>query len=191
MKVPPQTYRIFELLSKGQFICSNSTDEETRKLYSLIDDENNFENLYDYFSKINFKLEKGDEYFYFSRVETKVDLERKITRAYQWIDLVDFFKTFDNSFSTGTRISPHDILVKINTDIELEEKLTALKKYAGDKEKQQEIIEKLFELMEKDTFMEVENSITNTYKVLSSFKYLEELILTINLPEEANNEKFK
>ena len=191
MKVPPQTARIFELLSKGQFICSNSTNDEIKKLYNIIEDANNFDDLYDYFSQINFILEKGDEYFYFSRQEGKVSLEKKIERAYQWIDLVDFFKTYDNSFGSGTRISPHDILVRLNTDIELEEKLTALKKYAGDKDNYNEIIGRLFELMEKDTFLELDNPISNTYKVLSSFKYLEELILTINLPEETKNEKSK
>ncbi len=191
MKVPPQTARIFELLSKGQFICSNSTNDEIKKLYNIIEDANNFDDLYDYFLQINFILEKGDEYFYFSRQEGKASLENKIGRAYQWIDLVDFFKTYDNSFSSGTRISPHDILVRLNTDIELEEKLTSLKKYAGDKDNYNEIIERLFELMEKDTFMELDNPISNTYKVLASFKYLEELILTINLPEETKNEKSK
>ena len=191
MKVPPQTARIFELLSKGQFICSNSTDDEIKKLYNIIEDANNFDDLYDYFLQINFILEKGDEYFHFSRQESKASLENKIGRAYQWIDLVDFFKTYDNSFGSGTRISPHDILVRLNTDIELEEKLTALKKYAGDKDNYNEIIGRLFELMEKDTFMELDNPISNTYKVLSSFKYLEELILTINLPEETKNEKSK
>jgi len=39
--------------------------------------------------------------------------------------------------------------------------------------------------------MELENPISNTYKVLSSFKYLEQLILTINIPEETSNEKSK
>ena len=191
MKVPPQTSKIFELLSKGQFICSNSTDEEIRKLYSIIEDSDNFEDLYDYFKQINFILEKGDEYFYFSKQERNSDLERKITKAYQWIDIVDFFKTYDNSFGAGTRISPQDILVRIKIDAELEEKLLSLKKYTNDKEKHIEMIEKIFELMVKDTFLEEENSITSRYKVLSSFKYLEQLILTINIPEETSNEKSK
>lgn len=191
MKVPPQTSRIFELLSKGQFISSNSTDEELKTLYDIIEDPNNFENLCDYFSQISFTLEKGDEYFYFSRQESKASLENKIATAYKWIDVLDFFKTFDNSFGSGTRIAPQEILVRLKTDIELAEKLMALKKYANDKENYDEIIKKIFEILEKDTFMEIENTINNTYKVLASFKYLEELILNIHLPEETTNEKPK
>jgi hypothetical protein len=39
-----------------------------------------------------------------------------------------------------------------------------------------------------DTFIELENEITQQYKVLASFKYLEQLILTINIPETVRNE---
>ena len=39
-----------------------------------------------------------------------------------------------------------------------------------------------------ETFIELENDITHQYKVLASFKYLEQLILTINIPDEVKNE---
>jgi hypothetical protein len=69
MTNPKYTREIFELLGKGQFICSNSTEDNVRKLYNTI--EEYFEELYDYFFAIVFVLEKGDEFFYFSRSETK------------------------------------------------------------------------------------------------------------------------
>lgn len=62
MEAPKQIAVIFEILSKGQFISSNSSDEWIRKIYSVIEDEQNFDYLYDYFRNINFTLEKGDEY---------------------------------------------------------------------------------------------------------------------------------
>ncbi len=100
MSVPRQTGEIFELLSKGQFICSNSTDVRIGKLYEIIDDNEHYELLYDYFFSINFILEKGDEFYYFSRKdESKADLERKLETACRWIDIVDFFKAFDNAFA--------------------------------------------------------------------------------------------
>jgi hypothetical protein len=34
----------------------------------------------------------------------------------------------------------------------------------------------------------MENEILKTYKILSSFKYLEELVMNINIPEEVQNE---
>ena len=187
MKVPVQTAEIFKILSKGQFISSNSSDKTINTLYNVIEEEENFENLYEYFLNIKFVLEKGDEYFYFSRPENKVDLENKIETAFRWIDIIDFLKTFDNSFSAGYRFTPSDILVRIKTDAELEGKLDSLKKHT-DKEKHQDILDKVLKKLIDDTFIELENEITHQYKVLASFKYLEQLILTINIPDEVKNE---
>jgi hypothetical protein len=187
MEVPVQTVAIFEILSKGQFISSNSSDRTISELYQIIEDESNFENLCDYFRSINFILEKGNEYFYFSRIENRVDLERKIETAFKWIDIIDFLKTYDNSFGAGYRFTPSDLLVRIKIDAELEIKLEALKKHIS-KEKHHEIIERIIAMMVNETFIELENQITNQYKVLASFNYLEQLILTINIPDEIRNE---
>ncbi|MBN9349998.1 MAG: hypothetical protein J0H55_04870 [Chitinophagaceae bacterium] len=183
----PQTAEIFKILSKGQFINANSSDKNMSDLYNVIEEEKNFENLYDYFQAINFKLERGDEYFHFSRPESKVDLESKISAAFRWIDIIDFLKTFDNSFSSGFRFTPSDILVRTKTDAELETKLEGLKKYT-DKVSHQDILDKILKKLVDDTFIELENDITQQYKVLASFKYLEQLILTINIPDEVRNE---
>jgi hypothetical protein len=187
MDVPTQTAEIFKILSKGQFINSNSTDKKISDLYKIIEDEQNFENLYDYFLNINFVLEKGNEYFYFSRPESKTDLEKKIETAFKWIDIVDFLKTFRNDFDSGVRFSPSDILVQLKTDADLETKLEGLKKYA-DKDTQSDILEKILKILADDSFIEIENPITRQYKVLASFNYLEQLILTINIPEDIKNE---
>ena len=188
MEAPKHTATIFEILSKGQFICSNSSDELIRKLYNTIDEEQNFEFLYEYFLNINFILERGNEYFYFSRMENKIDLERKIEQAFKWIDILDFLKTYDNSFGAGYRFSPSDILVKTKVDAELKTKLESLKKYRPGKEKHLEIIEKILETLEKDKFIEMENTITHQYKVLTSFHYLEQLVMIINIDQEIINE---
>jgi hypothetical protein len=185
MKVPEQTADIFKILSKGQFISSNSSNKTISNLYNTIDNEDNFENLREYFKQINFILERGDEYFYFSRSETKIDLENKIERAYKWINIIDFLKTFDNSFCSGYRFSPSEILVKIKLDAELETKLEALNK---NKEPQQDILDRVLKTLSDDSFIELENERTGQYKVLAAFKYIELLILTINISEEAQNE---
>lgn len=186
MPVPKHTSDIFELLSKGQFICSNSCKDSTRKLYNIIDE--NFDDLYDYFKAINLTLEKGDEYFMFTRVENKTDLERKLETAFKWIDILDFFKTFDHSFGPGYRFTPAEILVKLAVDADLKNKLEGLKKYSAGKEKHAEILEKILDLLRKDNFLDLENEITNSYKALASFSYLERLILSIHIPESVQNE---
>jgi len=190
MNVPKQTGEIFELLSKGEFICSNASDDRTRKLYDIIDDKDNFEALTEYFEAINFKLERGDEFFYFSKTEARADLERKVETAFKWIDIVDFFKTHDNAFASGYRFTPSEITVKIGVDAVLKSKADGLRKITRAEEKTpyNEIVLKAVEILCKDGFAEMENEILKSYKVLSSFKYLEELIMKINIPEEVKNE---
>jgi len=187
MKLPIQTAEIFKKLSKGQFISSNSSDKNNSDLYNVIDHDNHYDQLRDYFEHINFSLERGDEYFYFSRPESKVGLEKKIEKAFEWIDIIDFLKTYDNAFSSGFRFSPSDILVRIKTDAELETKLEAMKKKT-EKVKHQDILDKILKKLIDDSFIELENEITHQYKVLASFKYLEQLILSINIPEDITDE---
>ena len=186
MPVPKHTSDIFEILSKGQFICSNSCKDSTRKLYNIIDE--NFDDLYDYFKSINLVLEKGDEYFMFTRMEHKTELERKLEAAFRWIDILDFFKTFDHSFGAGYRFTPSDVLVKLSVDVDLKNKLDGLKKYAAGKEKHAEILDKILDMLKKDSFIELENEITNSYKTLASFHYMERLIISVNIPESVQNE---
>ena len=86
IRIPDHTAAIFDYLQKGQFISSNSTNEDICNLYDMIDDD--FEALSVYFAQIGYTLERGNEYFYFSRIEPRVTLEQKILRAYYWIDVL-------------------------------------------------------------------------------------------------------
>jgi len=184
IEIPKQTGDIFDILSRGQFICSNSSGDTTRKLYDIIED--NLEELHEYFKAINFILEKGDEYFYFSKVEPKADLERKIEAAFRWIDILDFLKTFDSSFASGFRFTPSDILVRIQIDAVLKTKAEVLKRYTKE-DTLATSVQKIIDMLTREGFIELENEISSQYKVLASFHYLEQLILKINIPEEVQH----
>jgi len=160
MNIPAQTADIFELLSKGQFICSNSVEDSNRKLFNIIDD--NFEELYAYFSAIGFKLEKGDEYFYFSRKEQRADLERKIDQVYRWIDVLDFFKTFNNGFGPGYRFTASDVISQMKVDASLNDKLQGMRKLAGDGT-HRERVQRLIDELEKYGVIELENNILQNF----------------------------
>lgn len=177
---------VFETLSKGNFICSNSSDAQNRKLFGYL--EEHYEGLYDYFSQINFILERGDEYFYFSRKEAKTDIERKLKRVFKWIDIVDFFKAFDNSFASGFRFEPYHIANQVKVDAVLKSKLKQLKKYTPGKESDPDCINALVEMLIREGYLELENEISHSYKVLSSFSYLHELIMNIHISEDIQNE---
>jgi len=182
------TSEIFNVLRKGQFICSNSPNDDIKKIYKVLEDEDTFEDLYEYFYQINYILEQGNEYYYFSRKENNTDLDRKLEKAFNWIDIIDFFKTFDTSFDVGFRFSPSDIVNQLKNNADLKTKLEKLKRLSGDKKANSDRIKKIIEKLEKDNFITLENEITETYKVLTSFNYLKDIITTINIPEEIENE---
>ncbi len=183
------TSDIFEILRRGQFICSNSPDDTIQTLYKILEDTDTFEDLYEYFYQINYILEEGDEYFYFSRTKEKnIDLERKIEKAFGWIDILDFFKTYDSSFDVGFRFTPSEIDSQLKNNADLKTKLENLKKNGSDKKNYLDRIKKIIEKLEKDNYITLENEISETYKVLTSFNYLKDLINTINIPEEIANE---
>ena len=182
------TSEIFDVLRKGQFICSNSPDEHIKTLYKILEDDRTFEELYEYFYQINYILEHGNEYFYFSREEKNVDMDRKIEKAFTWIDLLDFFKTFDSSFDVGYRFSPADIINQLKNNADLTSKLDALKKISGDKKNYADRIQKIIEKLEKENFITLEDEISETYKVLTSFHYLKGIVTAINIPEDIENE---
>ena len=183
------TSDIFEILRRGQFICSNSPDASIQALYKILEDEDTFEGLYEYFYQINYILEQGDEYFYLSRPNEKnSDIERKIEKAFGWIDILDFFKTYDSSFSVGFRFTPYEIHNQLKNNADLKTKLEILKKIGSDKKNYLDIIKKIIEKLERDNYITLENEITETYKVLTSFNYLIDLVNTINIPEEVANE---
>jgi hypothetical protein len=167
MNIPKHSSNIFELLSKENFLCSDSADDNNRKLYNIV--ETNFEDLYEYFSAIDFILERGDEYFYFSRQELKADLERKIEQTYRWIDIVDFCKTFDNAFGAGFRFSPSQIDQQLRVDASLKDKLDAMKRLVGDGS-YSDRIKKLINELCNYGYAEMENEILQQYKVVASFK---------------------
>ena len=185
--LPKQTASIFEKLSKGQFINANSNDAEQRELFSVI--ENHFDDLLEYFRHIGFRLEQGDDYFYFSRHEDKVSMERKLNTAFKWIDIVDFFKTFNNGFAPGFRFSPDQINEEVKVNGLLENKLQQLNKQANTGSSREQI-QKLINDLEKEGFVEKIDEYYDQYKVMAAFHYLENLILAIEVydDEEAESE---
>ena len=189
IRIPDHTSVLFDYLQKGQFICSNSCDETVRDMYEMIDD--NFEALSLYFLQIGYTLERGNEYFYFSRTEPRATLEQKILRAYYWIDVLDQFKTSDETFGAGCRFQPEQILVEANINVALQNKLDGMRKHFSDREVRKDVLDNIIRQLAKESFIELENEKSNTYKVLSAWHYLERLIESIQIFDETEEENEK
>lgn len=176
------TKEIFDILSKGGFISQNSISQQRAHLYDDIED--NFQEYQKYFEEIGFLLEGGNGYYYFSRTEGKAELTDKVQRMSEWINRVDFLKTFNSTFGSGFTFRKSNILEKFSSDIELKEKARHL---YSDLKTNEEKIDKLIGDLERQGFAELENDLDGTYKVTAAFHYIEELIdcLTIIETEQA------
>lgn len=188
MMISKYTAEIFDVLRRGLFICSNSPDEHISKLYRVLEDPSTFDALRNYFMQIDYVLEQGNEYFYFSRSEQKADLERKLENAFAWIDYLDFCKSFDTAFDVGFRFTPADIVNQLKNNADLKSKLENLSKLGLDKKNYSERVKKVIDKLEKDNFVALENEMSETYKVLTSFNYLKEIIDIIHIPADIENE---
>lgn len=177
------TGEIFQRLSKGQFISGNSIDPETRAIYNDIEEcQQEYE---DYFKLIDFHLSAGDDFYYFSREETKVIIENKLQSLFSWIDYLDFLKTYDTTFGAGTQFSLAQIEIRLSSDLELNEKLRRL---FPDRQSNRDKIEALAAAMANMGFAEQTNESEERYQVTSAFNYIEQIISCINIDEEVKNE---
>ena len=92
-------------------------------------------------------------------------MEQKILRAYYWIDVLDFFKTYDETFGAGFRFQPEQqILVEANINVLLQNKLDGIRQTFPRTRISAYVL--VIRLLAKESFIELENEKTNTYKVI-------------------------
>lgn len=176
------TQRIYERLSRGEFLSVDSTDTSIRHLYEDI--EENLDDYADYFKEIGLQLESGNGYFYFSRIgEGKQSIEQKLDSFSKWLDYLDFLKCYNQSFTAGYQFRKSNLVEQISLDIELKEKAGHLfKKYGVGSNL--DIVNKLLQEMQSMGFAECISEQDETYKITSAFRYAEELINMIQIANE-------
>lgn len=176
------TRRIYDKLSRGEFLSVDSADTAVHHLYE--DVEENLEDYTEYFKEIGLQLEAGNGYFYFSRMgEAKQSIEQKLDSFSKWLDYLDFLKCYNQSFAAGYQFRKSHLIEQMSLDIELKEKaLHLFKKYGVGSNA--EIVNKLLLEMQNMGFAECISELEETYKVTSSFRYVEELVDIIQIANE-------
>lgn len=177
------TSEIFQRLSNGKFISSNSIDPMMRSLF--LDLEENQQDYADYYAHIDFQLCAGDGYFYFARKEPKVTVENKLIGLLPWIDNLDFLKAYDPGFDVGTQFNLAQMEVQLGANLELKDKLQNL---YPEKVTNHDKLEALVASMVTTGFAEQVNEIDGLYQVTSAFHYIENIIDCINISEEVGDE---
>ena len=166
------TKEIFDILSKGGFISQNSVSQQLSNLYDAIEDD--FQQYQDYYKGIGFLLEGGNGYYYFSRSADKIQ------RMAEWIDRIDFLKTFNTAFGSGFTFRKSNILEQFSSDIELKEKARHL---YTDLKTNDEKMDKLISDLQRQGFVELQDELDGTFKVTAAFHYIEELIDCLTIIE--------
>jgi hypothetical protein len=177
------TNEIFQRLSRGQFICANSIDADTRAVYNDLDEH--IDDYADFFTQIDFQLQAGDGYFYFSRKEAKIVVENKLMGLSEWIDYLAFLKSFDTSFGAGTQFNLAQLEVQLSGNMEQKDNLDAL---FTDKSSNREKLETLVKALTDMGFAEELNKVEGMYQVTTAFRYIEHFMDLININEEVNDE---
>ena len=183
IKLPKQTHDIFAIMARGHFISSNGTKDGMNRLYDVINDPENFENLQNYFNVIKYRIERGNNFFYFSKIdEINSIIEKKLETFEKYIDIIDLFASMDNKITIGSRFRTGALAEECNANVRLKQKLQKIPLYRS--ETLHNKVREICDLMSRDSFLEREDEASETYKVLDSFSYLLDVINAIAIYEE-------
>jgi len=186
--LPKQTHDIFALMARGHFISSNGTRDGMNRLYDVINNPDNFDRLQSYFNVIRYNIERGNNFFYFSRInEANSLIEKKLETFERYIDIIDLFASMDNKITIGSRFRPSEIAEECNANVRLKQKLQKIPMYRSET-----LINKvrdICDLMARDSFLELEDEQSESYKVLDAYTYLLDVINAIAIYEEGGSDE--
>ena len=185
--------RVYDKLAAGGFICSNSLDTEEKAVFRLVEEQ--FETCYDYFKKIGLVLEKGTNYFYFSRNESRGSLKHKIEKYCEWIIIEDFLMSFDSSFNVGFRFRTLQMENKVNMDSDCKRKLiecvdhrkrltSKMKDVMTDRER----VDFLLKTLKAEGFIEEVSAEDGEWQVTDAFDYLLQIHELMRIKGTADSE---
>lgn len=182
--LPRQTHDIFAIMARGHFISSNGSKDNMGRLYDVINNEENFPRLQAYFNVIKYNIERGNNYFYFSRLnEGNSLIEKKLETFERYIDVIDLFASMDNKITIGSRFRPAEIAEECNANVRLKQKLQKIPMYRS--ETMINKVRDICDLMARDSYLELEDENSESYKVLDSYTYLMDVINAISIYEES------
>ena len=183
-KLPKQTHEIFSIMARGHFISSNGQKDNMGKLYDIINSEEHHEHLQNYFNVIRYRIERGNNFFYFSKIDEANSLiEKKLETFEKYIDIIDLFASMDNKITIGSRFRPSEIAEECNANVRLKQKLQKIPLYRS--ETLSNKVREICDLMTRDSFLEKEDEVSENYKVLDSYSYLMDMINSIAIYEES------
>ena len=185
--LPKQTHDIFAIMARGHFISSNGTRDNMGRLYDIINDAENFDRFQAYFNVIRYNIERGNNFFYFSKIsEANSIIEKKLETFERYIDIIDLFASMDNKITIGSRFRPSEIAEECNANVRLKQKLQKIPMYRS--ETLLNKVRDICDLMARDSFLELEDEQSESYKVMDAYTYLLDVINSIAIYEETSGD---
>jgi len=178
MNLPKQSKEIFEILSRGNFLCENSPVRLERDLYQACERE--FGGHYDFFEHLGFYLIREDGYFYFSKELSASAKEDKLHMILEYIDLVELMLQFSASFGVGFRTTVGELSDAVGSNSVLKNSIDRLKNISKPQTLHAQCA-KVFEKFKKGGFMALEDEHEERYIVLSSYHYIETFLNAIQV----------
>ena len=166
---------IFEILSKGIIISTNSSKYKNETMYLL--DEDNFNSFNNLLNRLGFYLVGENGYFYLSK-DLKSDEEEKFFNAYKNIILaIAQLKKVFVHLDKGHKIKKSEFIKRF--DSKKDEKII---KYLFNSDDLMEITDKLFNLLERNYVLESKSA--DEYLVLNAIDYYLDIVSLVSEGEE-------
>lgn len=162
----------------GSFINENSLNGKMVNAYSFI--STHYEDVRDFYLILGDTLESDDGFFYFYPSEYEIEQISPafVTDILDYVDILKFFIEIDSNFSSKNDyvFNISSLETKLNVDLELKniaDNMSCIKKRATNRE----FLEALLTKMRNDGYIEVFNNKEGRYKLLKSFKFIEDTIM--------------
>ena len=166
--LPNGTMEIFEELRLGHFLTRNDPNHSRRKLYHECEESEGL--LTSYFKPLGYTLQHGDGYFYFSKNLQRTQMEKKVAKILEMIDLIALFMEHDSAFNIGWKGTPSALKESAEDNIVLKDRIDKIKGIRGDT--MQARCKDAFEKMRENGYMAIEDEEKETYIVLNSYAYI-------------------
>jgi hypothetical protein len=184
IEAPPIARRLFSRLCKGDnLVLSRNGPPEDADLFEEIERlEANGEPCKRYFEVLGFRLQRGDNYYYFTvDEEPQTNLEAKLDRMIKLVRLLDFFSTQVESFAEGQIFSATSLAARCNGDTRAERFLQEMGKGASNQERLDNILQALV----RQGYLSEYDTTRQQYRVLSAINYLFDFADRIEIQDES------
>jgi hypothetical protein len=184
IEAPPVVRRLFSRLCKGDnLLLSRNGPSEDADLFEEIERlEANEEPCKRYFEVLGFRLQRGDNYYYFTAdEEPQTNVEAKLDRMIKLVRLLDFFSTHVESFAEGQIFSATSLAARCNGDTRAERFLQEMGKGVSNQERLDSILQELV----RRGYLSEYDTIRQEYRILSAINYLFDFADRIEISDES------